>query len=150
MSIWQLPMGTYYSQLARGFLFPSSQPVPASKSWEPDQNYSQMLGRVAKLRLCSGRTQAFQLHNEVASSQKPPDYKKSRKRQLCTSQARARATSFQIWRWDDWFSSCKQMLRAVGSVERSCCPGLRPYSGGFSHAVKLYRTSAACCASLQT
>lgn len=34
MSIWQRPMGTYYSQPARGFLFPSSQPAPASKSGE--------------------------------------------------------------------------------------------------------------------
>lgn len=66
MSIWQLPMGTYYSQLARGFLFPSSQPAPASKSWEQDQNCLQMLCRVAKLCECSGMALGIQLHNNVA------------------------------------------------------------------------------------
>lgn len=77
MSIWQLPMGTYYSQLARGFLFPSSQPVPASKSCKPDQNCLQMLCRVAKLCWCSGMALCFQLHNEVAVSQNCPNNEKS-------------------------------------------------------------------------
>lgn len=68
-------MGTYYSQLAGGFLFPNSQPAPASKSWEPDQNCLQMLCLVAKLCYCSGMALGFQLHNEVAVAQNCPSMK---------------------------------------------------------------------------
>lgn len=157
-------MGTYYSQLARGFLFPSSQPAPASKSWEPDQNCLQMLCRVAKLCSCSGMALGFQLHNEVAASQNCPCMKKSSAlrstmylRQI-TIKSNIKVCQFSHlsntlappWRWDDWFSPYEQMLRAMGSVERSCCPGLRPCYGGFNHAVDLYHTPAACWVSLET
>lgn len=54
------------------------------------------------------------------------------------------------WRWDDWFSPYEQMLRAMGSAERSRCPGPRPCHGGFNHAVDLYHTPVACWESLET
>ncbi len=88
-------MGTYYSQLARGFLFPSSQPVPASKSWEPHQNCLQMLCRVGKLCECMGMALDFQLHNEVAVSQKLSKYKK--KSSASRTTMLFRQISSQVW-----------------------------------------------------
>lgn len=108
----------------------------------------------------------FQLHNEVAVSQNCPSTKKSSAvrtnmyvKQI-TSQVRVTSmyVSFLICPihllhlGDEMidFSSHEQMLRAMGSVERSRCPGLRPCYGGFNHAVDLYHTPAACWVSLET
>lgn len=128
-------MGTYYSQLARGFLFPSSQPVPASKCWESDQNCLQMPGRIAKLGSCNGIALAFQLHNKVAVSQNCPNMKRQVHWEnllyVSDTNHQPSKSSINVCQLSDLemrrlISSCEQMLRATGSTERSCCPGLRP------------------------
>lgn len=93
MSIWQLPMGT-------GFLFPSSQPVPASKSWEPDQKCLQMLRRVAKLCQCNGMAWSFQLQNKVVVSKCFFKYEKSsafRENQACETQDKSYSGSNRVY-----------------------------------------------------
>lgn len=118
-------MGTYYSQPARGFLFPSSQPAPASKSGELGPELlvdARPSGQTALVLRQNARP--FSITQRGGPPPKNlPCNQTSRKR---AGQVRARPTRFS-----DFvagvidFPSCKQMLRAVGSGERSRCPGLR-------------------------
>lgn len=138
-------MGTYYSQLARGFLIPSSQPVTASKTREPDQKCLQMLYHVAETVLVYWHGTGFSITQWGGILPKLSKYEKLSV--LRTNICECTFSDLEM-RW--LISSCEQMFKAMGSVERSCCLSLRPCSGGFNHTVDLYHAPAACWVSLET